>query len=318
MFKRKKIGPPNVRVSFCKDVIEAIFDECDNYNTDETGGRIIGYYQCTSELLNIEVCGLIGPGPNAHRSSTSFFQDGEHQEAIFRKIEADYPDVEHLGNWHTHHVNGLNTLSSGDIDTYKRIVNHKKHNIDFFYALLVTARKSSFNNQERYAVRHFLFRRGESLVYEIPPSQVIISKKSPIFIDAVGKRDLEAGSALDAISCNQPVANNARIKDREVMSEIYPDLKPFFSKQTKSLYWKGKITLVNDTPVEFLILESINEVNSSYSITLTGSNAGRFKCKQLYLKRNFDSAWKAALLFERDLNREIFKGTKTDSSLTPL
>ena len=102
------------------------------------------------------------------RSPTSFFQDGEYQETIFRKIEAEHTEIEHLGNWHTHHVNGLNTLSSGDIETYKRIVNHEKHNTDFFYALLVVSKNQTFYNRERYLMKHFLFKRGESLVYEDP------------------------------------------------------------------------------------------------------------------------------------------------------
>lgn len=143
MFKRKKIKDIRIRITICKDVLEAIFDECDKHNVDETGGRILGYYQYQNEVLNIEACGLIGPGPNARRSSTSFFQDGAYQEEIFRKIETEFPDIEHLGNWHTHHVNGLDTLSSGDIVTYKKIVNHTKHNTDFFYALLVVAKKTN-------------------------------------------------------------------------------------------------------------------------------------------------------------------------------
>ena len=42
--------------------------------------------------------------------------------------------IEHLGNWHTHHVNGYPNLSGGDVATYRRIVNHELHNLDFFYA----------------------------------------------------------------------------------------------------------------------------------------------------------------------------------------
>ena len=57
---------------------------------------------------------MLEPGPNAQRSPTYFFQDGDHQEKLFRAIEASHPDIEHLGNWHTHHVNGYPTLSGGD------------------------------------------------------------------------------------------------------------------------------------------------------------------------------------------------------------
>lgn len=310
MFNRKKIEKPRLKIAFCKDVLDAIFDECDNFNVDETGGRIIGFYKYSGALLNIEVCGLIGSGPNARRSPTSFFQDGVHQEAIFRKIEVDYPEIEHLGNWHTHHVNGLGTLSSGDINTYKRIVNHEKHNTDFFYALLVIAKKYSLHSQDRYGVRHFLFKRGEPLVYEIPPDQIKMIGRSSVFIDRVKKPDLEGEVAPGASLCNQPTANSARLEDKEIMVDLYPDLKPFFSKQTNSLYWKGKITLIDAASAEFLILESINETKPSYSITLIGPKADSFQCKQVYSKRNFDSAWRAALSFERDLNREIYNNIK--------
>ena len=59
----------------------------------------------------IQAKGVIEPGPNARRTRTSFFQDGDHQTEVFRRIEAEDPSIEHLGNWHTHHVNGYPTLS---------------------------------------------------------------------------------------------------------------------------------------------------------------------------------------------------------------
>lgn len=94
---------------------------------------------------------------------------------------------------------------------------------------------------------------------------------------------------------------------------MYPDIKPFFSKQTKSVYWKGKINLINNTSADFLILESMDATKASYSITLTGSNAQRFKCRELYLKRSFASAWKAVWSFEQDLNREIFNNIENNN-----
>ena len=318
MFGRKKIIGFKVKISICKDVLEAIFDECDKYDMDETGGRIIGYYQRHDAMLNIEICGLIGPGPDARRSSTSFFQDGEYQEALFRKIEVAHPDIEHLGNWHTHHVNGLATLSSGDIATYKRIVNHEKHNMDFFYALLVVAKNSSHKNQERYLVKHFLLRRDDALVYEIPSSQVKVTVKVPAFIDRVKNKVIEESPSPTTSVFIRPPAKDVRLRDKEVMSYMYPNLKPFFSKQTRSLYWKGSIVLVNGVAAEFLILESIDEAAPSYSVTLASSSMQQFQCRELYLKRQFDSAWKAAWSFEQDLNHEIFNALKNNHISEPL
>ena len=312
MFKRKKIEGLQVKISICKDALEAIFDECDRNSVDETGGRIVGYYRQRDNKLNIEARGLISPGPNARRSPTSFFQDGEYQEAIFRKMEAEHPEIEHLGNWHTHHVNGLNTLSSGDINTYKRVVNNEKHNTDFFYALLVVAKNRTFYNRERYSVKHFLLKRGESLVYEIPGSQVKITKERGIFIDEVKAIDETAEKEFVSTSLipGEPTINQIRARDKEFISEMYPELRPFFSKQTKSLYWRGKINLIDNSSVEIFVLESINEGKPSYSITLAASSRHLFQCHRLYLKRNFDSAWKAIYLFERDLNQEMLEKIK--------
>jgi hypothetical protein len=92
---------------------------------------------------------------------------------------------------------------------------------------------------------------------------------------------------------------------------MYPITKTFLSKQANSLYWRGKLDLIDNTSVEFLVLESVDEKTISYSIALTSSSAQHFQSNQLYSDRSFDSAWKAIYLFERDLNREIFKKNKT-------
>lgn len=311
MFKRKAIEGLRVKISICKDVLDAIFDECDLNNIDETGGRIIGYYRQTGNKLNIKACGFIGPGPNARRSPTSFFQDGAYQEEVFRKIEAKHPKIEHLGNWHTHHVNSLDTLSSGDVDTYKRIVNHEKHNTDFFYVLLVVAKNRTFCNRERYLVKHFLLKRGESLIYEIPSTQIKIMKKAAIFIDkAKAIEGFTRKETLTDLISSRPMIDRTRARDKEFISEIYSEIKAFFSKKTESLYWRGKLNLIDNSSIEVLVLESINQGKPSYSITLSASSKHLFQCHQLYLKRTFDSAWKAVYLFERDLNNEIFKKSK--------
>ncbi len=310
MFKRKKIESFPAKISICKEVLEAIYNECDQNNIDETGGRIIGYYRQHGSKLDIEICGLICSGPNARRSPTSFFQDGEYQENIFRKIESEYPRIEHIGNWHTHHVNGLTTLSSGDIETYRRIVNHKKHNTDFFYALLVVAKNHTSNKRKRYTMKHFLFKRGVPLVYEIPDSQVRITKERSVFVDKGVYGTLEEEPVVDPVISAESIINQTRAMDREFISEMYPGLKTFFSKQTNSLYWRGKLNLVDGSDVEILILESAEKERPSYSVTLATSSSSLFQCQQPYLEKNFDSAWKAAYLFERDLNRELFEKTK--------
>ena len=136
-----------------------IWDECDRFGDKENGGRIIGVFGNDT----LRVLGLIEAGPDAKRTSVSFFQDGDYQEPIFRKLERKVTNIRHLGNWHSHHCNGLETLSSGDVSTYRKNVNSQNHAQDFFYALLVT---------KKYSAKHFMFYRGDSRFYEIPQGNV--------------------------------------------------------------------------------------------------------------------------------------------------
>ena len=168
----------NVRLILPQAALRAIFDECDGFDQDETGGRVIGTFQEHSGDLALQITGIIEAGPQAKRSAVSFFQDGKHQERVFRQIESSHPEIEHLGNWHTHHVNGLQTLSGGDIETYHRTVNHRSHNTPFFYALLVTARHRTSDPLRRYNIKHYLFRRGDERAYEIPPKHVQIVRSA--------------------------------------------------------------------------------------------------------------------------------------------
>jgi integrative and conjugative element protein (TIGR02256 family) len=162
-----------VMVTFHRGVIASIFRECDRFDTHETGGALIGTYRGTPKSgISITVKGVIGAGPNASRTATSFFKDGEYQERIFREIERKHPEIEHLGNWHTHHMNGYPTLSAGDRATYHRNVNSNKHNTDFFYAFLVTESVKPGSVDHHYRVKHFILYRGDEGEYELAASQM--------------------------------------------------------------------------------------------------------------------------------------------------
>jgi integrative and conjugative element protein (TIGR02256 family) len=164
---------PRVKVTFYRGVIASIFAECDRFDSHETGGALIGIYRGTPKSgIEITVQGVIGAGPNATRTATSFFKDGDYQERIFREIERKHPQVEHLGNWHTHHMNGYPTLSRGDRATYHRNVNSDKHNTDFFYAFLVTESVKPGSQDHHYGVKHFILYRGDPLEYELAASQI--------------------------------------------------------------------------------------------------------------------------------------------------
>jgi hypothetical protein len=293
-------------ISIARGALESVFDECDRYNVDETGGRLLGTYRHENGCYDIEVKGVLEPGPNAQRSPTYFLQDGDYQEKLFRAIEASHPDIEHLGNWHTHHVNGYPTLSGGDKTTYFKTVNHAKHNSDFFYALLVVSKNRSGN--PRYAVKHFIFRRGDDTIYEVPA-------KDARFVDAPSLQARHQGQGDEA---RDPVpqhgqpngANPERAKDQEFFSEFYPGLKALLSKESGALYWKGPLPLVDGSRAEMVAVEDPDDKARSYSIASSAKDPAVADILERYKERKFRAARHAVLHLERDLNQALYRGKK--------
>jgi integrative and conjugative element protein (TIGR02256 family) len=166
-----------VKIIIHRGVLDAIVSECEKFSDHETGGALVGTYCVDSGILVITVSGVIEAGPKARRTAVSFFKDGDYQERRFREIERQHPEIEHLGNWHTHHMNGLATLSTGDVATYQKHVNSPNHNTDFWYAFLVTSRQSAGPYPDRrasYTVRHFMLYRGDRAVYTVPGERVVV------------------------------------------------------------------------------------------------------------------------------------------------
>jgi proteasome lid subunit RPN8/RPN11 len=299
MFRSKN---PNVTVSIPIKALEAIFDECDRFPADETGGRILGTYNKRRKEYQIDVLGVIGPGPNAQRSATTFFQDGEYQERVFRDVEKEYPYVEHLGNWHSHHPNGLQTLSSGDRATYQRVVNHDKHNTDFLYALLVINR-TPFESR-RYAVKHFIVFRDDDKIHEIPESQILILDHSRVQSAHANVVFDTGGTALTAAAAHN--GNPTRAKDQEFFSEFFPSLKPALSKGLGTIYWKGTIPLIDGSDADVLAIERPDHGADKYGITAKNYEEASSKVVERYKERSFPSARQAVMQLQRDMNHEIY------------
>lgn len=301
MFRSSK--SVDVSISIAKGALESIFDECDQYDTDETGGRLIGYYHEKGARYDIQVLGVIPPGPNAQRSPTSFFQDGEYQERVFRSIEENHPKIEHLGNWHTHHVNGYPTLSGGDKTTYFKTVNHEKHGPDFFYALLVARRNPS--GDPRYEVKHYIFRRNDDAVYEIPTSQVHLVDTPVLW--PLNAKNVTPPSGIQRQPNRQNPPNLERAKDQEFFVDFYPNLKALLSKTVGALYWKGSLALVDGSHADVLAIENIGDGAPYYSITTASKNSILADVSASYEERRFRSARHAVLHLEKDLNQAIYR-----------
>lgn len=292
---------PKVTVSICADALRAVFDECDRYDRDETGGRIVGTAALDRRgALNIKVSGVIEPGPNARRSSSSFFQDGDHQARVFRQIEAAHPAIEHLGNWHTHHVNGFPTLSGGDIETYHRIVNHDKHNLDFFYALLVVARDPNLSGLQRYQIRHYVLFRGDGRVHELNPERVTVTDQP-----AVWPAELPAQAARAQIAADVSV----RASDKEMLGQLYSAIRPYKSKQTEILYWKGPVSLIDGSVVEVTIPEMSDDRPGSapyYQVLLKNAPAPCEKLIEELNEHQYASATLAVHGLQNTMNRALY------------
>lgn len=294
----------NVKIRKC--VLESIFDECDQHNMDETGGKLIGFYKFNRGKLYLEIADVLAPGPNTRRSPTSLFQDGVYQEDLFRQIEMKYPKIEHLGSWHSHHVNGLSTLSQGDITTYTNTVNHSKYNVDFFYALLIT-KKNIIKSKNRYTLRHFLFHRGSTPMMEIPEKMIKVDTiSSPL--SKISQPLKTHPKTIKTINIdNKKDLLEIRALDKTIISKFYPTIKPFLAKSNQTFYWRGKLTLLDDRCYEILVLESDDKKQKPYSIKLNKRDAPLFEIANNYSMKMFESASKAIFTFEHDLNAELYK-----------
>ena len=289
-------------VSIPSLVLESIFDDCDRYDHDETGGRIVGKFRRAADgLLEVVVTGVIEAGPNARRSTTSFFQDGDYQAEIFRQIESAHPEVEHLGNWHTHHVNGLPNLSGGDIATYRRIVNHEKHNLDFFYALLVVSRLAGGEAASRYSVRHYILLRGDDAVYEVDPTKVTLTRDAPVW---------PLGSRPELSKTEAGHSKEVRTRDSATIPDLFPSLQPYWSKRAGTLYWKGELELVDGSSINVTVPEiDTSEDGEAYYYQVLAKKVPSV-CAGVYEDfsgRQFGSAAQAVSAFERELNQSLYR-----------
>jgi hypothetical protein len=304
MFRSKEAS---YKITIAKDALEAIFDECDRYDSHETGGRLVGTYRKDGKHFEINLRGVIGPGPQAERSAVYFLQDGEYQEKVFRQIEADHADVEHLGNWHTHHCNGLATLSRGDHTTYHRIVNHEKHNTDFFYALLVV--KKNQGSGQRYQIKHFFFHRDTARVDEVTSHHVRIVDE-PVWWANKTHHSFAEKHVVQHHQTPTEKPSAQRVRDQEFFADFYPHLKVMFSKSLGALYWKGPVALIDGSRVELLVMESAGDAVPSYSITVNAPDRSLQDVLDLYKDREFESARHAVIQLRDNLNHRLFMERK--------
>lgn len=297
----------NVKLNIPRNALNAVFDECDRYEREETGGRIVGTYDGTRKNLTLSVNGVIEPGPNASRTESYLKQDGFYQERVFRKIEEREPLVEHLGNWHTHHVNGFPHLSGGDIGTYRRTVEHHKHNTDFFYALLVIEKNPGKTGLQRYAFKNYVLRRGDPAVYRIPRNAITLTDTPLIWPINYGVAvDGMSGTVIDEASIRQN-----RVYDRDIVSDFFPNVKTFKSKKL-GICWRGPLSLVDDSKLEAVVIEDDTGAVPRFNILLRNPPKILARLALTIANEEFSSCREALVATERLCNAELYRWhTKT-------
>jgi hypothetical protein len=154
--RSRSVDPDSPHVFVHRDVLRVSGEHVRLNPSVEVGGKFVGYVVsfhpdadgqefCESERRWLQahahgardaivVLGSISSGPAARSTSVSLFPDVNFQLAVFRELERQYPKVEHLGSWHSHHPNRLADFSDGDHEHYSSAVANLDYNLDFFLA----------------------------------------------------------------------------------------------------------------------------------------------------------------------------------------
>jgi hypothetical protein len=164
------------------------------------------------------------------------------------------------------------------------------------------------NGNPRYAVKHFIFRRGDDTIYEVPAKDVRLVDTPVLRPRAMAERAEPRDPRPQAA---QPgAANPQRAKDQEFFAEFYPGLKALLSKDTGGPYWKGPLSLVDGSRAEVVAMEDTDDKARSYSIATSCKNPVIADIATEYQERKFRSARHAVLQLERDLNQALYRGKK--------
>lgn len=161
----------NISIKIHIDVIDRMKNIVSISNVEE-GGKLIGFItHDENDNYSYNVISYLDSGVLVDNSSIHIIPSGKYQRNLYNLItsEVDY-SYEHMGTWHSHHCNGLNTLSKGDIDGYYDIVNREEYTPLYFIAILL------INIKDDIDFKVYLFQKGEEKFNEIPKEKIIIEK----------------------------------------------------------------------------------------------------------------------------------------------
>jgi hypothetical protein len=231
-----------------------ILEELAKHPHCEEGGKYLGFVESDGTSTRIIITDFLPGGPNAKRTRIEFLPDGNFQEQLFRQAERLDNRVEHLGSWHSHHCNGLDRFSDGDITGYFKTVNKGEYRQDFFVASLVTRIPGSI--EERDWLQHFLFARADDRYYRLDDGLGIVDVPTTFggitghFVRPHGKSDAhehlyspsrhekgDVGTRQESSWYESEIGRNVLAEDRRFFGET-------FGLQVKATRKEGRIKLL--------------------------------------------------------------------------
>ena len=185
-------------------------------------------------------------------SASHLHPNGGYQEAMFRVIESFYPEIEHLGSWHSHHCNGLSDLSEGDKQGYIRSVNNPHYNLDYFFVLLITGIAET-----NMRCRYFVFRRGQNEHSELHESAVQIihgsSSLEPVIEQmelasftsrgqsSPGKQTRSTVDEMHQSNRSEEFLKILRVEDHKWITARFLEVNAFQNSRDGTVFWQWPI-----------------------------------------------------------------------------
>ena len=114
-------------------------------------------------------------------------------------------------------------------------------------------------------MRHFIVYRNHPEEYEIPADNIHILDAPAIWPAARTEHQKPRSEDVEPSSSG----TTQRVTDSEFFRELAPSLRPYLSKTTQNVYWRGRISLVDDSTAEIVIAEIDEDGQVSYGIAVT-------------------------------------------------
>jgi hypothetical protein len=232
---------------------------------NEEGGKFLGKIIESNNQIKVRVFSFIDAGPKVQHSPTHLIPDGDHQEYLFRIIENLDSDIDIIGSWHSHHPNGLQDLSNGDLNTYFYYVNNKNYYSNWFFVMLIT------KITDQVEAKFYLFHRGDDKYYQIPENRIIFSDES--YEHEAILREAEKSALLyrnqrlrqdhdkrETRNKNQDDLENVRVEDKNWLDHAFPSAQLCRNKKNHSLFWRWYVNCgIGDMEVKYIYPEIISE-----------------------------------------------------------